>query len=483
MKGHSKFQREPCCKKHHGFRYVIVGFCVIFFIGIIGLNLNAQSKERYLTLQLFAKVLNLVQEHYVEDVDIKKLIHGGIKGMLNELDPHTHILGPELFKEFQTETSGQFGGLGVEVTLIKDVLTIISPIEDTPAWRAGLKPGDKIVSINGESTKGLSLAEAAQRMRDPKGKIIHLGIFREGLIKPKMYSIERGIVKIHSSKYTNLKEGYAYVKITSFIESTSKDFKNILKKHIKDNKKIKGLIIDIRRNPGGLLDQAIAVSDLFLSKGVIVSTRGKKKNQEHTWYASKHGTYKGFPIIILIDEYSASASEILAGALQDNKRALIMGQKSFGKGSVQSMVRLNDGSALKITVARYYTPKGSSIQAEGIIPDIKVAHIDAAILQQATSQVLFTKRERDIVGHLQNEKSSNKNKEGSDKGGKVTGKSFWWNQSHDKKDLSPKGQLLRDDFQVLQAYNYLKAWKVMSGFGYNEKRNEQHNEKGKDQKL
>ena len=430
--------------------FSVVAFSILFLSRI---NLSAKSKERYLTLQLFTKVLNIIQEYYVENVDTRKLIYGGIKGMLKELDPHTNFLPPSIYKEFETETAGEFGGLGVEITVKKGVLTIISPIEDTPAWRAGLKPGDKIVLINGKSTKGFSLVEAAQHMKGKKGQMIELGVFREGFDKPKIYSIKRGIVKVKSAKYTDLDEGYAYVKLTSFTENTRRDLKKILNGHIKENKEVRGLIMDLRKNPGGLLNQAIAISDLFIPSGVLVSTMGRDKKKKEVWYAKKQGTYEGFPIIVLIDQYSASASEILAGALKDNKRALIMGQRSFGKGSVQSVVKLGDGSGLKLTVARYYTPSGASIQAEGIAPDIRVEDIDTSLLKRATRRSQPAQREQDILGHLQNEKNK-KNKGAS--------MDFWWDDDYiNKKELSKKDKLLRKDFPVLQAYNYLKAWKVM----------------------
>ena len=248
--------------------------------GITSHSVMAYAKDRYMDLQLFTKVLNLVQQYYVEKVDVKKLIYGGVKGMLGELDPHTNFLPPDIYKEFESETSGEFGGLGIEITLKKSILTVISPIEDTPAWKAGIKSGDKVVSINGESTKGLSLVEAAQKMRGKKGTDVRLGIFREGFEGPKEFVIKRGVVKIKSVKYTDLEDGFAYIRLTSFIEKSFKDFKKALEKHEKKNKKIKGLVIDLRRNPGGLLDQAVKLSDMFLDQGVIVSTVGRNKKEK-----------------------------------------------------------------------------------------------------------------------------------------------------------------------------------------------------------
>lgn len=448
------------------------------FFAMVAAALTTQSvrvfaEERYQELQLFAKVLNLVQQYYVEEVDTKKLIYGGIKGMLRELDPHTNFLPPEIYKEFETETSGEFGGIGIEITVQNGILTVISPIEDTPAWKAGVKAGDKIVEIDGESTKGFSLVEAAQRMKGKKGAKIKLGIFREGFDQPKDFVIERGTVKIKSVKFTDLEDGYGYVRLTSFIENSASDMEKAIRAAEKKYKGMKGLIIDLRRNPGGLLDQAIQISDLFLESGTIVSTMGRNQKEKEIVYAKKAGTLANFPTIVLIDEYSASASEILAGALQDNKRALIMGHRSFGKGSVQSVVKLGDGSGLKLTVGRYYTPSGKSIQAYGIVPDIELEDFAPDVLEQARVK-RDIRREGDMRGHLQGDgeddspsvgpaaasptkdKSAKKDLKKKEEFKKVQ---YWWTEpdtKHDK-DLSPKDRLLKDDFQVQQAYNYLRA--------------------------
>lgn len=450
--------------------------CTVFALATTGTG-KVFAEERYQELQLFAKVLNLVQQYYVEEVDTKKLIYGGIKGMLRELDPHTNFLPPEIYKEFETETTGEFGGIGIEITVQNSILTIISPIEDTPAWKAGVQAGDKIVEIDGESTKGFSLAEAAQRLKGKKGMKIRLGLFREGFDRPKEFVIERGTVKIKSIKFIDLDDGYAYVRITSFIENSAPDLEKVLKAHEKKYKQTRGLIIDLRRNPGGLLDQAIQVSDLFLEQGVIVSTMGRNKKEKEIVYAKKGGTLAGFPIIVLVDEYSASASEIVAGALQDNKRALVMGHRSFGKGSVQSVVKLGDGSGLKLTVGRYYTPSGKSIQAYGIVPDIELEDLTSDVLDAARAK-RDIHREKDMRGHLigddEGEDSAGPaavNKEGNKSVAKkdVSKKQetkkiqYWWMESDAKpdKELSSKDKMLKDDFQAQQAYNYLKAWYVI----------------------
>ena len=455
----------------------LVVFTFIVVLGISGFVMGAMTsdtvlavaKDRYQDLQIFAKVLNLVQQYYVEEVDTRKLIYGGIKGMLQELDPHTNFLPPEIYKEFETETTGEFGGIGIEITVQNDILTVISPIEDTPAFIAGIQPGDKIVEINGVSTKGFSLAEAAQHMRGKRGSKVHLGIFREGFDKPKEFVIERGVVKVKSVKYTDLNDGYGYIRLTSFIENSAPEMEKALKTLQKSsNGNIKGIILDLRRNPGGLLDQAVRISDFFLDKGIIVSTVGRNKREQEIIYAKhKDSTFSGFPLIVLVNEYSASASEILAGALQDNKRALIMGQRTFGKGSVQSVVKLGDGSGLKLTVARYFTPSGRSIQSEGIKPDVVIEDVDTDAYKKAIIK-RDVRRESDMAGHLLGEKEQAAAKTETPKERETAANvNFWWKQDStaaSKKNKDPKEKLM-DDFQVQQAYNYLRAWKAMEKFG------------------
>jgi carboxyl-terminal processing protease len=465
-------------QKRFFLRSSLVGafLCAITAGGLMAGALSSQTMvavaaERYQDLQIFTKVLNLVQQYYVEDVDTHKLIYGAIKGMLSELDPHTNFLPPDIYKEFESETAGEFGGIGIEITVQNDVLTVISPIEDTPAWDAGIQAGDKIVEINGESTKGLSLAEAAQRMRGKQGSKVKMGIYREGFEKPKVFEVARAVVKMKSVKYTDLGDGYAYIRLTSFIENSGADMEKAIKAHIKNNKVMRGLIIDLRRNPGGLLDQAVKISNLFLDHGVIVSTIGRNPKDKEVIYAKKENAYMGFPVIALMNEYSASAAEILAGALQDNRRALIMGQTSFGKGSVQSVVKLGDGSGLKLTVARYYTPSGRSIQSEGIKPDVIVDDVDAEAFRKAVVKH-EVHREQDMSHHLL---GTREQEEKTAKTGKAMGSAkqdqdamnFWWKDTGNKKKsaMTPKEKLLSDDFQALQAYNYLRAWKSMESFG------------------
>ncbi len=434
---------------------------LVIFLG--GRPLVSLAQDRYAELQNFSKILNLVQQYYVEDVDTKKLVTGAIKGMLKELDPHTNFMAPEIFKDFESETSGEFGGIGIEISIQNGVLTIISPIEDTPAWNAGIKPGDKIVAIDQQSTKGFTLVEASALLKGKRGSKIVLSVVRDSQEKPLDISITRGSVKIKSIKTANLEDGYVYIKVTSFIENTSTDLEKALKSYKdKNGGKIEGILIDLRRNPGGLLDQAIKVSDMFLKDGIIVSTIGRDPKNKEVSNATKKALYPDVPIVVLINEFSASASEIVAGALQDNKRAVIVGERSFGKGSVQSVIRLGDGSGLKLTVARYYTPSGTSIQSEGIHPDIEIEEVDAEIFAKAVNKTKGL-REKDISGHLKSDKEKQSAKKKSDVPSMEKNAVAWWKDIGSKKDadLSEKEKLFKSDYQAYQAFSYLKAWKAM----------------------
>lgn len=418
------------------------------------------AEDRYSELQIFSKILNIVEQYYVEPVDTKKLVSGAIKGMLKELDPHTNYMPADVFKDFESETAGEFGGLGIEISIQNSVLTIISPIEDTPAWKAGIKPGDKVVAIDGQSTKGFTLVEASTALKGKKGQAITLSVIRDGNDKPIDITIVRGQVKIKSVKSTLLDDGYLYVKITSFIETTSKELDKVLAEYKDQNKgKMEGILIDLRRNPGGLLEQAIKVSDFFLKEGVIVSTIARDPKNKEVSYASKKGQYTEVPLVVLVNEFSASASEIVSGALQDNKRAIIVGERTFGKGSVQSVIKLGDGSGLKLTVARYYTPSGTSIQSEGIKPDIEIEDVNAELFAKALTEKKGL-REKDIAGHLKSEKEKKKQPINSVETNAVA----WWKDIASKKDsdLTEKEKLFKSDYQAYQAYSYLKAIKALS---------------------
>ncbi len=347
-----------------------IGICFGFVISPSVSN----SSERYDFLRLYAKVLNLVESSYVETVDEKKIVLNSVRGMLGGLDPYSAYLEKDDFKDFQSETLGRFGGLGIEVIMEGGFLQIISPIEDSPAERAGIKPGDRIISIDGEIVRGLDIVEASKKLRGNIGTTINLTIKRDGTSKLLNYKIKRDKITIRSikSKTLDLENGIHYVRITSFLEQTSKDFKKFMTKALKAGT-VKGLIIDLRGNPGGLLKQAVEMADFFIEKGDIVSTIGRDKAQKNVLHAAKEGTLDAsIKLTVLIDEGSASASEILAGALKDHKRAKILGQKSYGKGSVQSVIPLENGDGVKLTIAKYYSPNGHVIDKKGVAPDIEL---------------------------------------------------------------------------------------------------------------
>jgi carboxyl-terminal processing protease len=325
-------------------------------------------------LKLFAQALALIEAQYPEPKTTKDLVYGAIQGAMGTLDAHSSFMTPEEFKELQIETKGKFSGIGIEITMKDRLLTVVSPIEGTPAYQAGIKAGDQILKINGTATKNITLMEAVKMIRGPKGSKITLTINREGFPQPKDFVLDREIIPIHSVKARILDNGIGYIRVTNFQDSTDADLQAYLKKMRQRLSPFKGLILDLRNDPGGLLEQAVRVSDEFLKSGLIVYTEGRSRNQSMRFYAQPGGEAKltNIPMIVLINEGSASASEIVAGALKDQKRALIMGTKSFGKGSVQTIIPLEDGSALRLTTALYYTPSGITINEKGIIPDVVV---------------------------------------------------------------------------------------------------------------
>lgn len=356
----------------------------------------ALSEKGYEYLHSFAEVLHQVEENYVEDVDEKKLMTGAIRGMLMTLDPHTMYMPPEVYKELKVEAVGRFGGVGVEVTIKKGWLTVVSPIEGSPSAAAGIKPDDRIVRVNGVSTKGINLGEAVTLMRGRVGSKVSLTITREGAKHPIDVHLIRTVIKVPSVTVEDLGDGYVYARISTFQERTAAELTKKLKKY-NSSKEIKGLILDLRNNPGGLLGQSIEVSDMFLDHGVIVSTRSRGK-EIAKYDAHATGTLPKFPIVILVNGGSASASEILAGALKDYGRAILIGTQTFGKGSVQSVLELGDGSALKITVAKYYTPSGQSIQGFGIAP-----HITIKEEEEKEGEVTPDKQKEIAIEHLKDQ--------------------------------------------------------------------------------
>lgn len=356
-----------------------------------------RDASTYAQLESFARVLSYVENNYVEPADRKTLIRGAIKGMLETLDPHTVYMPPEVFREMKIDTSGEFGGLGIEVAVKDNRLVVVAPIDDTPAARAGLKPGDQILRIDGEDTQGMELARALQKMRGPAGQKVLLTIMREGFSAPRDIAILRDHIRIVSVEGA-LHGGYGYVKLKNFQERTDLDLRKELARlrGLNGGKELKGLVLDLRNNPGGLLEQAVAVSDRFLPGNLlIVSTRGRDGRNVIEEYSKTRDTERPYPMVVLVNAGSASASEIVAGALQDHGRAVILGTPTFGKGSVQTVIEMEDGSGLKLTIARYYTPRGRSIQERGILPDFLVP--DEAEQEQSAL------REKDLERHFKAE--------------------------------------------------------------------------------
>lgn len=342
------------------------------------------TEEAYDTLKTFSEILTLVRNNYVDSAESKELIYGAIRGMLDSLDPHSSFMPPDVYKEMQIETQGSFGGLGIEITVRDRHLTIVAPIEGTPADRAGLEPGDRIVRISGEPTKDMTLLEAVRRLRGPKGSEVTITILREGR-EPFDLTVTRDIIEVHSVRASDLGDGIGYIRLVSFQERTRRD----LEEAIKDlrSKGMRGLVLDLRNNPGGLLSQAVQVADLFLEKGkLIVYTEGRAKNQ-NLRFVDEHDNPQDIPMVVVVNRGSASASEIVAGALQDHQRAVLVGTKTFGKGTVQTVIPLNDGSGLRLTTARYYTPKRRAIDGNGMIPDIVVEPPKQATTEKTPGQV------------------------------------------------------------------------------------------------
>ncbi len=326
----------------------------------------------YENLRLFTEVLSIVQSQYVDEVAPKDIIYNAIKGTLRGLDPHSSFLDPEMYREMQVETSGSFGGLGIEITLRDDVLTVVAPIEGTPAYRAGIQPGDRILKIEGLSTKDMQLSDAVKRMRGKPGSKITISIVREGWAEPKDFFITREQIRVQSVRANQLEPGIEYIRLRQFQEQTANDLEVSLDKYVKEGK-IQGLVLDLRNNPGGLLTSAVEVTEKFLESGkLVVYTEGRVRNQNMRFSSNAKRVFSDFPIVVLVNQGSASASEIVAGALQDWGRAVVIGTQSFGKGSVQTIIPLSDGSGLRLTTAKYFTPKGRSIHGKGITPDIIV---------------------------------------------------------------------------------------------------------------
>ena len=421
---------------------LLLTLTLVLLLGVVSFGhietSKASAASDYQELQLFTDVLTIVKRSYVEEVSMQDLIYGAIEGMLASLDPHSGFMPPEIYKEMKVDTRGEFGGLGIEISLRDDVLTVVSPIEDTPASRAGLQSGDHILKINDQYTKDMEIMEAVQLMRGVPGTSVTLTIMRDAFEKPQPFTLEREVIKVKSVKSKILEDGFGYVRLTQFQERSDEDLGSALDKLREDNGgALQGLILDLRNNPGGLLDQAVDVADRFLSQGLIVYTQGRTDDAKMEFSARRSGTEPEYPIVVLINGGSASASEIVAGALQDHGRAVIMGLQSFGKGSVQTIIPLSDESGLRLTTAKYYTPSGTSIQARGIVPDVEVLQSE---IKEVKDFDHF--REKDLKNHF--------NTEGN-------------GDNAVKPEENQLDEESRNDFQLMRALDLLKGWKIFQG--------------------
>ncbi len=421
---------------------LLLSLVLMLLIGVVSFGRievsTADAGTDYAELQLFTDVLTIVKRSYVEEVTIQDLVYGAIEGMLASLDPHSGFMPPEIYKEMKVDTRGEFGGLGIEISLRDGILTIVSPIEDTPASRAGLQAGDHILKIEDEYTKDMEIMQAVHLMRGAPGTDITITIMRDAFEKPQSFTLEREVIKVKSVKSRTLESGFGYVRLTQFQERSGEDLGEALDKLREENNgSLQGLVLDLRNNPGGLLDQAIEVADQFLSEGLIVYTKGREDDAQMEFSAMRGGTESDYPIVVLINGGSASASEIVAGALQDHGRAVIMGLQSFGKGSVQTIVPLSDESGLRLTTAKYYTPNGTSIQARGIVPDIEVPQSE---IKEVKDFNHF--REKDLKNHFDTESD---------------------NENTAKEDTTLLDEETLKDFQLMRALDLLKGWKIFQG--------------------
>lgn len=420
---------------------VTLGVILVFGRGVLAERAEGTTQLPLTELRTFSEVFARIKKDYVKEVDDKELLQNAVTGMLSGLDPHSSYLDAEAFRELQVGTSGEFGGLGIEVTMEDGFVKVVTPIDDTPAQRAGMEPGDLIIRLDDTPVKGLSLSDAVKIMRGKPGTDINLTVVREGAEKPLKIVITRAVIQVRSVKSRMLDDGYGYLRITSFQSKTAKNLEDAITELRKKNTgTLKGVVLDLRNNPGGVLNGAVAVSDAFLKKGIIVKTEGRVSDSNLNFNATPDDLLDGAPLVVLINSGSASASEIVAGALQDHKRALIMGTRSFGKGSVQTILPLNNGSAVKLTTALYFTPSGRSIQAEGIDPDIVIDNIKVT---QQENKGMKPVSESDLSGHLSNANDSDGNKK-------------------DKKDGKEEESLAKKDFMLYEALNMLKAMTILS---------------------
>lgn len=417
-------------------------FLVFIFLTGIGLQLSHGDDENLPLdeIRTFTEVFSKIKNDYVEEVDDRKLLEDAIRGMLAGLDPHSTYLDRESYKELQEGTTGEFGGLGIEVGMENGFVKVIAPIDDTPAKKAGIEAGDLIIKLDDTPVKGLSLNDAISRMRGKPGTDITLTIIRNGEEKPLVITITRAIIRVNSVRARTLEPGYGYLRISSFQANTGRDLRQELDRLSEENDyKLKGVVMDLRNNPGGVLNAAVEVSDLFLDKGLIVYTEGRIKNSDLKFNARPLNVVRDLPIVILVNEGSASASEIVAGALQDHDRAVIVGQQTFGKGSVQTILPMADEAAVKLTTARYFTPSGRSIQASGITPDIIIDKLTVERVEEDGNGIV---KEADLSGHLENTQPE----EETDA-----------EVAEDEKPQTEKRRLSITDYELYEALNILKG--------------------------
>ncbi len=462
---------EPISKIIKIFPGAVKIVAVLTIVALLGVGSIAGAEEdedskkipsrTYEKLKAFSEILSLVESNYVESVDSDELIDGAIKGMVKALDPHSSYLPPKSYKNMLVDTSGKFGGLGIEISVRKGILTVVSPIEDTPAFNAGIKAGDKIIKIEDESTLDMTLTDAVDRLRGETGSPVKITVFRESLDAPKDFTIVRAIIKVRSVVKKIYRKEIGYVKIRSFSKNTSKDLDAALAEF--ERKGVSKLVLDVRNNPGGLLNQAVEVSDRFLKKeNLIVYTKGRTDEQNMRFTTHDKVKRVTYPMIILVNGGSASASEIVAGALQDLGRAVIVGTTTFGKGSVQTIIPLTDGSALRLTTARYYTPSGRVIQENGITPDIVVEmpleseakEDDEEKESEEKTKLRRFLREKDLKKHLKGKRSF----DGVDNGDDSE------NEDSGEEEVEAKNSLedeLQKDFQLMTAVSLLEGWDIM----------------------
>ncbi|MFZ8864865.1 MAG: S41 family peptidase [Rickettsiales bacterium] len=424
----------------------IIAYSLVSFVTfIITLSISGEASRSNLSSlitanssvnqeQLMKKIIDITKKNYVEPVEEDKLYYSAYDGMLRSLDPHSGFLNPDDFTEMNVQTSGEFGGVGIEITMDQGLLKVVSPIDDTPAYEAGMKPADYITMIDDESVRDLNINQAVQKIRGPRGSAVKLTVIRKGEAEPLIFTLIRDTIRIVSVKSRKIVDDIAYFRITSFSKNTTINLADQYQKIVgKMSKDLKGIILDLRNNPGGLLDQAIGVSELFLDGGVVVSTKGRHRNSEEIFNAAAGDISQDLPMVVLINQGSASASEIVAGALQDHKRAVIMGIKSFGKGSVQTVIPLGTNLGMRITTSKYYTPSGNSIQAKGIIPDIEVEQTNIKIKDQEYIS------EANLKGHLEEKKDIEA-------------------ASNNQEKLN---QLYEEDYQLARAVDLLHAISVL----------------------